>query len=310
MSEMSEMREVSAAMRPQTRSKVLQGHVMHALRLMCLMLLMISAAPTRAQEAAQVERRLKSVATLIDSSSAARQIDSSADPRALELRSRARALHRQAATALAGGDAAGAARLLDEATREVIAGARLANPEQVTEEKKRRDYEARLESVKALLAAQQRIAQEKGGAAKGSAEATRGIEQQMAQAQAAARDGRLDDARAQIDRAYLTAKVSIESMRRGDTLVRSLNFASKREEYDYELDRNDTHRMLVRVLLADKGAAAAAQVQPAVDEAARLRTEAEQVAARGDHTGAIRLLEDSTRALLRGIRGAGVYIPG
>ena len=38
-------------------------------------------------------------------------------------------------------------------------------------------------------------------------------------------------------------------MRSGDTLVRSLNFASKEEEYRYEIDRNDTHQMLIKVLV-------------------------------------------------------------
>lgn len=263
-----------------------------------------------AQDRAQVERRLQSVGTLIETSSAARQIDASADPQALEKRSQARSLHRRAAAAFAGGDLAGASQLLDEAARTMVSGARLANPEQVTEEKRRRDFEARLDSVKALLAAQSRIVQEKSGG-RDAQEATRSIEAQLAQAQRLAQANRLDEARPLLDRAYLTAKVSIESMRRGDTLVRTLHFASKREEYDYELDRNDTHRMLVRVLLADRpGAESQGAIAAAVDAAAKLRAEAEQLAARGDHEGAIGKLEESTRALVRGIRAAGVYIPG
>lgn len=271
---------------------------------------LLSAAADGAEtpDRSTVERRLQSVGTLIESSSAARQIDSSAEPRSLEHRQRARQLHRQAGASLGQGDLEAATRLLDEAAREMIAGARLANPEQVTEEKKRRDFDARQDSVKALLVAQQRIAQEKS-AGPDAQEAARSVQAQLAAAQQLAQSNRLDEARVMLDRAYLTAKVSIESMRRGDTLVRSLNFASKREEYDYEVDRNDTHRMLVRVLLSDKpGAQEAARA--ALDEAARLRSSAEQAAARNDHANAIKLLEDSTRALVRAIRGAGVYIPG
>lgn len=260
------------------------------------------------EDAPTLERRLKSVATLIESSSAARQIDNSAEPQSLEHRSRARQLHRQAAAALATGDIASASKLLDQATHEMVAGARLANPGQVTEEKKRRDFAAREESVKALLAAQQRIVQEKS-AGRDAQEASRSVQAQLAQAQQLARGDRLDEARTVLDRAYLTAKLSIESLRRGDTLVRSLNFASKREEFDYEVDRNDTHRMLVRVLLADKPAAQEAG-KAALDEAGRLRAQAEQAAARNEHEQAIKLLEESTRALVRAIRNAGVFIPG
>jgi hypothetical protein len=239
----------------------------------------------------QIERRLQSVGTLIESSSAAKQIESSGEAPARERRDNARLIHREAAAALARGDAAGAHQLLDEAAREMMAGARLARPEQVVAEKAKRDFGARLDSARALLAAQQRITQEKG-------------------AGLAAQD-RYDVARPLLDRAYLTARVSIESMRRGDTLVRSLHFASPREEYEYEIDRNDTHGMLIKVLLADRREAALpAPMQGPVDQAAKLRGEAEAQAKRGDHAGAIRLLEDSTRELVRAIRAGGLYIPG
>jgi hypothetical protein len=278
------------------------------LALLCAAAAAQSAPAAPAEDAATLQRRLQSVSTLIETSSAARQIDSSAEPKSLEHRSRARQLHRQAAAALAAGDTAAGSKLLDQAAREMIAGARLANPEQITEEKKRRDFDAREESVKALLVAQQRIVREKS-AGRDAQEATRSVQAQLAQAQQLVRDSRIDEARKMLDRAYLTAKLSIESLRRGDTLVRSLNFASKREEFDYEVDRNDTHRMLVRVLLADRPAAQEAG-RAALEEAGRLRAAADQAAARDAHEEAIKLLEESTRALVRAIRNAGVFIPG
>ncbi|MCW5666185.1 MAG: hypothetical protein KIT35_20330 [Piscinibacter sp.] len=272
--------------------------------------LLVALASMAAPAPDQVERRLQSVGTLIESSSAARQIDSSGEAAARERRDAARLIHREAGAALARGDAAGANQLLDAAAREMMAGVRLAKPEQVAAEKAKRDFAARLDSARALLAAQQRITQEKS-AGREAQQATRAIEQQIAQAQALAAQDKLDEARPVLDRAYLTARVSIESMRRGDTLVRSLSFASPREEYDYEIDRNDTHRMLIRVLMAErKEATMPAPMQAAVDQAAALRADAEAQARRGDHAAAIRLLEDSTRELVRAIRAGGLYIPG
>ena len=214
----------------------------------------------------------------------------------------------EAVVALAANDMAGAAKLLDQAARQMMDGARLAKPEQVAGEKHKRDFEARMESARALLAAQQRITQEKG-ATKEAQDAARSIERQIGEAQTIAAQGRYEDARPVLDRAYLTARVSIESMRRGDTLGRSLNFASKREEYDYEIDRNDTHAMLIKVLLADRKDAAPAMA-PFTDKAAALRSEAEAQAKKGDHAAGIKLLEDSTRELVRAIRSGGIYIPG
>lgn len=265
-----------------------------------------------AQDQATLERRLQSVGTLIESSSAARQIESSGISQARERRDNARLLHREARAALQGGDTTGSARLLDQATREVMEGARLARPEQVVGEKNRRDFELRLQSTRALLAAQQRIAQEKSAPAEVQ-EATRQIQADIVRAESLVAQGQIDDARGVLDRAYLRARVSIESLRRGDTLVRSLNFASRQEEYAYELDRNETHRMLITVLLADrrdKLGAMPASMQDFVDRAGGLRREAEVAAGRGDPATAIRLLEDSTRELVRAIRAGGVYIPG
>lgn len=267
-----------------------------------------SATGAWAQDREQLVRRVQQVGTLIESSSAARQIESSGESAAREKRDNARLIHREAAALLQAGDDDAAARLLDQAAREMMAGARLARPEQVAGAKDRRDFDARMDSARALLAAQLRITREKGNAPE-AAEATRRIEGLVAQAEARAAAGQLDEARPLIDRAYLTARVSIESLRRGDTLVRSLQFASPREEYDYEVDRNDTHRMLIQMLLADRKDAASLMAS-FVARAAELRAQAEAAAARGEHGGAIKALEDATRELVRAIRAGGIYIPG
>jgi hypothetical protein len=261
-----------------------------------------------AQDREQVERRLQSVATLIDRSSASRQIESSGVASAREKRDNARLIHREAAASLAAGDAPAASKLLDQAAREMMNGVRLAKPEEVQGAKDKRDFETRLDSARALLAAQQRITQEKNAGAEAK-DAARRIEREIAQAEQLAAAGQHAQARVGLDRAYLTARVSIEAMRRGDTLVRSLTFASAREEYDYELDRNDTHRMLVTMLLADRREAAP-MMQPVLERADQIRKEGQAQAQRGDHRAAIKTLEDSTRELVRAIRAGGLYIPG
>ena len=270
--------------------------------------LALAAPLALAQDRAQVERRVKSVATLIESSSAARQIDSSGVALAREKRDNARLIHREAAAALQAGDTAAASRLLEKATEEMMGGVRLAKPEQVVGEKERRDFDARLDSTRALLAAQQRITAEKGNQAE-AREATQRIEQSIAQAEKLAAAGQVSQARPVLDRAYLTARVSIEQMRRGDTLVRSLTFASKREEYAYEIDRNDTHRMMVDLVLGERRDVGP-MVKPLLERAVLLRRDAEAQAQRGEHEAAIRSLEDSTRELVRVIRAGGIYIPG
>jgi hypothetical protein len=183
---------------------------------------------------------------------------------------------------------------------------RFAAPEQVSAPKAQTDFDTRLESVKALLGAQKRISTEKSGTP-GAAETTQTIERLVAEAQQQ-RSSDITRARSTLEQAYLVARAAIGSMRGGDTLVRTLTFASKEEEYRYEVDRNDTHQMLIQLLLKDKSGAT--NVQDFVTTARALRGRADSASKGGDWAGGIQLLEESTRELVRAIRAAGVYIPG
>ena len=115
-----------------------------------------------------------------------------------------------------------------------------------------------------------------------------------------------------LDEACAVAKMEISDLRGGDTLVRSLHFATKEEEYRYEIDRNDTHKMLVQILLNEKRGTPGidAMVQKFLEQAAKLRAAAEERAAKKDFEEGVKMLEDSTKELVRAIRGAGIYIPG
>jgi hypothetical protein len=264
-----------------------------------------AAAPKVEVSRESIEKRLTSVATLVEKSSAARQIESSGDASAIEKRNEARRMHAEALAAFNGGEDSRASQLLTRASALMFEAVRLAAPEQVSGPKAQKDFETRLESVKSLLAAQKRISAEKP--VQGSGETTQTIERLVAEAQRLA-PGDLTRARASLDQAYLVARAAIGSMRGGDTLVRTLTFASKEEEYRYEVDRNDTHQMLIQLLLKEKSGTAG--VQDFVSRARELRGRAENASRGGDWTGGIHLLEESTRELVRAIRTAGIYIPG
>jgi hypothetical protein len=257
----------------------------------------------------QLERKLTSTSTLIESSSGAKQIEGSGVAAAAAQREKARQLHRQAADALKGGDLDKTSKLLDEASRAMFEAVRQADSEQVQARKQRTDFDARMESTRALLDALKRVAAEKNAA---RSEVPQRVEALMTEASTQANAGKLVDARRTADQAYLAVRGAISLLRDGDTVVRSLNFATKADEYEYEIDRNNTHKMLVQVLLKEKRGMASvnAMVEQALGSAAQLRTQAEQEAGRRDHESAIRTLEQSTRELVRAIRAAGVYIPG
>jgi len=253
-----------------------------------------------------IEPRLASLETLIERSSAAREVEASASPEARAARTKAREALQAARRANASGDAALAERQLAEARTQMMQAVRLAAPAERVADQAKADFERRLESTRALIAAQKRVSAEK----KTGADAVKSADERLAAALDSRSAGRMEAARAQLEEAYLIAKASLGSMRGGDTLVRSLSFETKEDEYRYEVDRNDTHQMLLRVLLDSRTQAGQAAVAASTQRARELRTHADAAARRGDHAGAVRLLEDSTGELVKAIRGAGVYIPG
>lgn len=265
------------------------------------------ATADAAVDRTQLEQRLAAVEILLEKSSAAKQVDTIGDTAARQRRENAREIYRQARAAFQAGQYARSSVLLPEASVQMFEAVRLSAPGEVAAPKMRTDYAARLESVNSLHAALRRVASEKSGAA-GVAETSRNIEQLIGEANQLVGEGKLDAGRAALDRAYLLTRAAVSSLRSGDTLVRSLHFETKKEEFHYEIDRNDTHQMLVKVLL--DGKPRSASQQSFMEKALQLRTQADATAAAADHAAAVKLLEDSTREMIRVIRSAGVYIPG
>jgi len=271
----------------------------------------VGRAAEHAPAADDTKSRIETVGQLIHRSSAARQITDSGDQAAMAKYNAAKESYERAVQANGRGDAQSAKRLLEEASRTMFEAVRLAKPQAAVADKKRGDFNKRLASLNGLLVAYERIRKEKKSDA-GNAEINGTVKEKLAHAQALFEAGRIDEARASLDEAYASAKVAIEHLRGGDTVVRSLNFATKEEEYRYERDRNDTHRMLLTGLLDEKTdrPELRKQTQPFIDRAADLRQKAESAAASGDYEKATGILEQSTAELVRAIRASGVYIPG
>lgn len=255
--------------------------------------------------------RLQFVRALIEESSAAKRVAASTSAEAKAKREQARELHRDAEAAHAKGDHARAEQLLGEAAKTMFEAVRLAEGNGDATARKEKDFEARMASIDALEAAYERVCEEKKCPDAERAEVRRHVHARVDEAKRRRSKGEIDAARRSLDEAYVAIKVAIEHRRGGDTLVRSLVFANKEEEYRYELDRNDTHRMLITVLVGDRTRAGAVEtVRRLVEEAATLRARAESEAAASRYEDAVRSLEASTRELQKALRGAGIYIPG
>ena len=267
--------------------------------------------PVFSSDPASVQSRLDNVRRLVTNSSGARRIIEGSDLGAKALRNEAELSLRNAEKAYESGEMTKAQDELQSATEKMFSAVRSVGTGKDGIDKQKRDFEYKAESVNVLLKAVERIAKEKGENGK-VLERANSIRGDAAAAQATANMGNLADARAQIDRSYDQAKQELERLREGETLVRSLNFETPQDEYLYELDRNDTHKMLLKVLLTDDSKSAGMQklIDGFVDRSGKLRQKAEGQAGSGAFKEAIKSLEESTKYLQRAIRSAGVYIPG
>ena len=261
--------------------------------------------------AAQLEKDIQFVQRMVNESEAAKKIAADSNEEAKNLQQQANDLLQQAEQALKGGDAVKASQLLGQAKLTMFQAMRSVGGE-VKSQKQQDDFQNRLQSTESLLQAHHNYAKENhlnGDAVK----TAQFVEQTLTTARRLFAQGEREKASQLVDDAYLSIKMSLTRLRSGQTVVRALNFANKEEEYHYELDRNDTHKMLVQVVLKEKLAAnpgLAKLVDMNMKIAEDLRGKAAQQAGQGDFDTAVQTMEQSTAQIIRAIRAAGIYIPG
>lgn len=257
------------------------------------------------------EQKAIFVENLVTKSVAAETIESSSDTVAIENLVRARELVTAARAELDAGDFESANTKLDEALGIVNVETRRLSKDRVGEKRAQEAYDKRLKSVKTFLAAYDRMSAEKNLTSAMAAQ-IEAITALVADAEALAAQGDMDRAKEVLDEAYVATRSNIKDLRQGDTLTRTLVFESAEEEYAYELDRNDSHFMLLDLALERQ------QVPPSMTGriedfrgiARQHRSDAESLAGGGSHPEAIDSLNKSTEELLKAIRMTGLFIPG
>lgn len=260
---------------------------------------------------AQTDSRVNFINKLLTSSSGAQQIKKSNNPEANAMHQKALDYYKQAQEQTKLGNDTKAKTLLDQSAKSMFRAIKLATPKTLSNVKLKNDFNKRKKSIDTLRTAFNRIADENKGC-ECKDKTNQQITKITSSAEKLMNDGQTVPARTELDKAYQLLKVSIESLRGGQTLVRSLDFATPEEEYHYEIDRNDTHNMLVKILLKDMKVSTYTdkKVSEFTGKAKSIRTDAEKSALNNQFEDAIKLLEESTKQLVRAIRSAGIYIPG
>ena len=252
------------------------------------------------------------VEKLIHESAAAKQILKSDNPEARAFQEKAIMHLDEARAAEKQGNAEAVAKALNKAKLAIFMGMRLVGGK-VVKDKKQENYNKKRHSLESLLAAHKRIRKEnESGQDSRDAEVETHTQKRMQEAQTHYDNGELIKAGDVLNNAYLSLKLSLVKLRDGKTLVRSLHFETREDEYRYELRRNDTHNMLINTVLKKKreDPRLGKLMDIPLKEADKLRTEAEQQAGSENYEAAIKTLEESTKHIIRAIRMAGIFIPG
>jgi tetratricopeptide (TPR) repeat protein len=289
-----------------------------ALPLLCLVAAVgIAVGPAAAQNdripvgQATTVTKARFVENLVTSSVAVRTIEASNDAVAMDRLAKARVLVAAAKEDLAAQNPLQANEKLDEALRMINLEVRRLSRTEMRHQRAEEAYEKRLHAVRTFLKAYERVAQEKS-VSEAAAEQTKEIRALLDAAEKLAGQQKFTDATVLLDRAYRTARGDIRSLRQGETLTRSLSFATPRDEYRYEHDRNDSHQMLLRFAISEKHPPAIhlKRINQMKDDATRLRQQAENEAATNDFQQAIVTIGRSTETLLKAIRMSGLFVPG
>lgn len=286
--------------------------IKYFIKLLLLLQLMSFSCFTLALDSKSVALdRMQYLSKLLNTSSGAQQVIKSDNKEAMDLRLEAIDLYKKAERKINSGHEDEVMMILDQSAKIMFSAIRKAAPDRLSSDKSTREYLARKESVNSLKQAFERIANE-NNKAQDAGKLNGQLIQLINKGDKYLKSGSYVEARIEIDKAYHLLKMSIDTVRGGQTLVRSLDFKTSEEEYKYELDRNETHHMLIGLLVnaKDKSEYTRNQMQKFIDEAKSFREQADAMAKKGKFEVAIELLENSTKQLVRSIRIAGVYIPG
>jgi hypothetical protein len=216
-------------------------------------------------------------------------------------------LRAAAKKALAAGNHAEAIRLSDEAKKAFFAATRKADAGKVTAAQDQERYRQRRESLLALTDALKAAGKESG---KDVGPALKDIDALIKEAAALAEAKKFGEGRSVLDKGYLTAKLGIESIKRGTT-AEAKKDNSPKGMYEYDAFRNETYKNLTSMILDERkkaGMESEKDFLADVQKGDELRKDGLALGDKKNYEAASAKLGESTSAYKRAVRRAGVPI--
>lgn len=255
----------------------------------------------------RAENAVSEIEKLFSSTSAAKQVGNSKSESVSSAMHEAEELRHEAHEALEEKDFAEAIHLADEAKNAFFAATQHAEPGVALASKYESDFKHMLDSVNALVEALERVAKESG---KNVDDTLNGIHKQVKEANGLAAEKKYVDGQKVLDHAFLTLKISIESIKQGTTVTAPKD-ESPKGIYEYEVFRNDTYRSLIEMLMDDRKKLAIVSDPGFLDDvkqADAIRNEGMASGEKKHYEEASEILGKSTSIYKSAVRRAGIPI--
>lgn len=256
---------------------------------------------------AEVKQKLSYAEMVINSSAPMKRVEASDDFQAKRLASGAKEQLGNAKTALAAGDTAAAMQAVNEALRLMSAATRLV-PDAATQVDYKARYAELLDQVQGFDKSYKKNLARGVTPKSGKALDRARFDKLMEEAKGLAAKQRYAEAVKPLQSANDILTVALGALLESQTVVYDKNFATPKEEYEYELSRYTSYEELIPLAIEQRKPSeqTVGMMDVLAKRAKEIQLEAMGLAAKGDHKQAIMALQAATERLQRALRMAGV----
>ncbi len=169
-------------------------------------------------------------------------------------------------------------------------------------------YDKKMSEVETFRRAYERLCAERGDIARAALD-TAVFDKRVDRAQQLAGAGEYDDAYVFADGAYHQLIEAVMQIRDKETVEYRLEFASPAEEYEYEVRRFRSQKMLLDMMVAERepGPDSVETINNYVDNALAIAAQAEQEAKGGGYAEALTKQEAAVQELTKAMRIVGIF---
>ena len=254
-----------------------------------------------------ISRKLKLLESLTRSERTRARLEQSDNPDAQAHFTAAVAARESASAAIAAGEGERASAAIATGYREMALALRNAEDEAGKARQAAARYEELSGRVFSFAEAFQRIAHEKNDPRIVDLLDQDELNGLMRKAQLLAADGKHSEANESLQAAAMAVERALAAARDRETLVRELNFQTPAEEFDYELRRNESYELLVRLLEQREGSdTALGEMREVLEQNDITRYEAQEMFVAGEVSAAIAALERRSEEMASVLRRSGL----